>query len=492
MKDLKGIVLRGGLVTGGGQIAKMLLRVVSLAILARLLEPRDFGLVGMVTAITGVLDVIKDAGLSTVTVQRPTITDEQISSLFWLNMLVGTVLALMSIGLAPSLASFYGEPRLLWLTVALSPGFVLNAAAVQHSALLQRSMRFVALTTTELVSLAVGVVVGVGMALTGFGYWALVGLTIAQTAASAVLVWAATRWIPNVPRRNAGIGDMLRFGGTVSLNSLVVYIAYNFEKVLLGRFWGADALGIYGRAYQLISLPTQLLNSSVGSVAFPALSRLHDDSERFRSYFLKGYSLVLAFTLPLTIGCAVFAEDIILVLLGPKWHGAAVIFRLLTPTILVLALINPLAWLLFSLGLVGRSLRVALVISPIVLVAYVVGLPHGPNGVAFAYSTAMTLWLVPHIIWCTHGTMITLRDILRVAGRFLLAAAVAAVVALVAQTWLAQLRLPILRLAVGGTILTGTYVWTLLYALGQKNVYLDLARGLFERPSPVESSGSAR
>jgi PST family polysaccharide transporter len=164
----------------------------------------------------------------------------------------------------------------------------------------------------------------------------------------------------------------------------------------------------------------------------------------------------------------------------------------LTPTILVLALINPLAWLLFSLGLVGRSLRVALVISPIVLVAYVVGLPHGPNGVAFAYSTAMTLWLVPHIIWCTHGTMITLRDILRVAGRFLLAAAVAAVVALVAQTWLAQLRLPILRLAVGGTILTGTYVWTLLYALGQKNVYLDLARGLFERPSPVESSGSAR
>ena len=129
----------------------------------------------------------------------------------------------------------------------------------------------------------------------------------------------------------------------------------NFEKVLLGRFWGADAIGIYGRAYQLINIPTDNLNSAAGEVAFSALSRLQDDPSRLKSYFLKGYSLVLALTLPITIACALFADDMIFVLLGPKWKDAAAIFRLLAPTILVFAIANPLSWLLSSIGLVGRS-----------------------------------------------------------------------------------------------------------------------------------------
>jgi PST family polysaccharide transporter len=129
---------------------------------------------------------------------------------------------------------------------------------------------------------------------------------------------------------------------------------------VLGRFWGVDALGIYGRAYQLINIPTDNLNSAAGEVAFSALSRLQDDPGRLRSYFLKGYSLVLALTLPGTIACALFADDMIFVLLGPKWMAAAPIFRLLAPTILVFAVVNPLAWLLCSLGLVGRSLKMGL------------------------------------------------------------------------------------------------------------------------------------
>jgi hypothetical protein len=115
----------------------------------------------------------------------------------------------------------------------------------------------------------------------------------------------------------------------------------------------------------------------------------------------------LALTLPITIASALFANDLILILLGPKWIEAIPIFQLLTPTILVFALINPMWWLLASMGLLGRSLRIALVIAPLVIAAYVIGLPYGPTGVAFAYSAVMTLWLVPHIAWCIHGTMIS-------------------------------------------------------------------------------------
>ena len=121
---------------------------------------------------------------------------------------------------------------------------------------------------------------------------------------------------------------MLRFGGTITLNNLVVYIAYNFDKLLLGRVWGADALGLYGRAYQLIDVPTTNLHSAVGGVAFSALSRLQDDPVRLRSYFLKGYSLVISMTVPISLFGALFADDIVLVVLGPKWTDAAAIFRL--------------------------------------------------------------------------------------------------------------------------------------------------------------------
>src|SRR5262249_19380885 len=154
-------------------------------------------------------------------------------------------------------------------------------------------------------------VVGIGMALAGFGYWALVGAAIISPAVSTAGMWIVTGWIPGAPKWDAGVNSMLRFGGTITLNALIVYIAYNFDKVLLGRVWGADALGIYGRAYQLINLPTGNLNAAVGGIAFSALSRLQNDPPRIRSYFLKGYSLVISITVPITMFSAFFAEDII-------------------------------------------------------------------------------------------------------------------------------------------------------------------------------------
>ena len=178
----------------------------------------------------------------------------------------------------------------------------------------------------------------------------------------SIAVWLASGRIPGFPRGPVGIGSMLRFGGTVALNSVVAYVAYNLEKVLLGRFWGADALGIHGRAYQLANIPIDSLNSAVEEVAFSALSRIKDDANRLKSYFLTGYSLVVALTLPITIAGTIFADDLIFVVLGPKWSGAVPIFRLLSPTILVYAMINPMWWLLFSKGLVGRSLKIALAV----------------------------------------------------------------------------------------------------------------------------------
>jgi PST family polysaccharide transporter len=139
---------------------------------------------------------------------------------------------------------FYHEPRLFWVTIATAAGFVLNAAGVQHSAILQRQLRYVAVTAIELLAQLASIVVGIGMALAGFGYWALVGAAIILPAVNTAGMWIVTGWIPGAPKWDAGVNSMLRFGGTITLDSLIVYIAYNFDKLLLGRVWGANALGI--------------------------------------------------------------------------------------------------------------------------------------------------------------------------------------------------------------------------------------------------------
>jgi len=278
---------------------------------------------------------------------------------------------------------------------------------------------------------------------------------------------------------------MMRFGGTLTLNGLVVYVASNFEKVLLGRYWGVEALGIYGRAYQLINIPTSNLNSAAGEVAFAALSRLQDDPKRIRNYFLKGYSLVLGLTVPITVCCALFADDIIQVLLGPKWAAAAPIFRFLAPTILVFAIVNPLGWLMSSLGLVARNLRMVLLIAPLMIAAYIAGLAYGPKGVALAYSAVMLLWVFPAIVWSVRGTAISVRDILLTVSRPLASSIVAGGLAFGVRLAYGPMLPPLPRLALESAVLLVTFGAMLLFVTGQKSFYLDLLRGL-KGPSSVK------
>jgi O-antigen/teichoic acid export membrane protein len=285
-----------------------------------------------------------------------------------------------------------------------------------------------------------------------------------------------------------GIRSMMNFGGTVTLNGLVYYMASNADKVLLGRVWGVEALGLYGRAYQLINIPTDNLNSAAGEVAFSALSRLQEDPPRLRNYFLKGYSLILAATLPLTTACAIFADDVVAVLLGPKWNAVAPIFRALAPTILAFAIVNPLGWLLTSLGLVRRGLNMALAVSPFMVGAYVVGLRYGPVGVAVAYSAVMMMWVWPAVTWAVHKTMISSQDLFLVVSRPLASSIVAGAVAFGVRLAIGQ-QLPLLaRLVLESAVLMTVFAAMLLFVMGQKSLFLELFRAS-KGPSVVVQSG---
>jgi O-antigen/teichoic acid export membrane protein len=478
MHDLKEKTIRGGAARLASQVATLALRTGAIVVLARLLGPKDFGLVGMVTAFTGVLTWFRDFGLSAAAVQRLDITTEQHSTLFWINVLFGALLALVTLAAAPAIAAFYGEPRLLLVTAVLGTAFLFNAVGIQHSAMLQRQMRFTAMAVISVMSLIVGTAIGIGGAAIGYGYWALVANSVATPLVASIGFWLATGWIPGMPRRRSGIRSMMHFGGTLTLNGIIAYIGFNADKVMIGRFLGVDAIGIYGRGFQLVNIPADNLNSAVGEVAFSALSRLQNDPARLRSYFLKGFSFVLGLTLPITIACGLFADDVVLVLLGPKWQASTEIVRLLAPTIAVLAVINPVGWLLYSLGLVRRSLKIALVFAPLMVLGCALGLPYGAAGVAFAYSAVMVLWMVPHVAWCVHGTAISLRDVAATVIRPLASGVVAGAVGYAVRLMCGEFLSPLPRLFLESGVLAATFFVVLIFVAGQKALYVDLLRGL--------------
>jgi PST family polysaccharide transporter len=474
--DLKQRVVQSGVAKVCGQVANFVLRLAFLMIMARLLSPEEFGLVAMVTVVTGFYALFTSAGLSSATVQRVTVTDGQVSTLFWINMLVGAALSVLCLATGPALVAFFHEPRLLWVTAAMAAGFLVNSAGVQHNAMLQRDLRYVTLTAIEVTAQLATMATGIALAVAGFGYWALVAATLAGPVVMTLLAWVTTRWVPGRPHRDAEILAMLAFGGVVTVQSVLTHIAQNIDKVLLGRFRGPDVLGIYGRAYQLISMPMTNLNAAVGWVAFSALSRLQDDPRRYRTYFVKGYSIVLSLAVPILVFAAIFADDTVRVVLGPQWTEVALILQLLAPAGVAVALIEPpLYWLLHSLGLVGRSLRITCATGSLTLVACLIGVPHGGPGIAAAYSIVMSLWLVPCLAWCVHGTPVRLSDLLRAIWSPLLGSAVASTVAYLAVRDITQ---PLERLLLGGVLAACAHVAIVWFVFRQRDFYLSLAKDM--------------
>lgn len=478
---LKEKALRGGLAKLFGQAGNVVIRLLYLSAMARLLSPSDFGLVAMVTVVTGLFDIFTTAGLSWAIIQKDEINERQISQLFWINISVGVVLTLVCAASAPLVTMFYGDSQLFWVVLALAPGFLLSAGGVQHSAVLQRDLRYLTLTVIDLTAQLGGAVLGICMALAGYGYWGLVATLLLSPLLNTGGCWICAGWSPGRPRRGGEILSLLSFGGILTLNGIVVYAGYNVEKVILGRYWGSDVLGLYTRAVQLVNLPVTGINSAVGSVIFSVLSRLQNDPQGFRNFFIKSYSLVMTVTVPVTLYFAVFADEIVRVVLGPKWSAAATIFRLMTPTILVFGIINPLGWLLMALGRQKRSLYLGLCIAPLVMMGYSFGLRYGPNGVACGYSVVMVLWLFPHVAWSLQGTPVSVTDLVKAMSGPFLSGAVAAVCAVLICRHLNHQLPVVLQLAVGSLIMGGTYGAVLFFVGGYRTLYVDVLATLTRR-----------
>jgi O-antigen/teichoic acid export membrane protein len=395
LANLKGHTIASGAVTLSAQGAKFCLNLVSTMILARLLTPRDFGLVAMVMTVTGFLRVFKDAGLSVATVQRERITHAQVSNLFWINVAVSAASTLIMASAAPIVARFYRNSGLISLTLVLSTTFLISGSTVQHQALLKRQMRFKALALIEVGSMAIGVFIGVLMAVLGYGYWSLVGSSLSMETAGLVLTWSISRWRPQLPARNSGVGPLVAFGAHRTAADFISALARGSDNLLIGRFYSAVSVGLYSRASALVIRPLEQFLGPINAVFIPALSRLQSQPERYRSTFLRLYEAIALTGFVFTGLFLALARPLTLVLLGPKWGQAAVIFGGFTVAALCVPLANVSTWLFTSQGR-GRDMLIAQSINSCAIVlSFLAGLPYGAVGVAIAFSVSSLVIRVP-------------------------------------------------------------------------------------------------
>jgi O-antigen/teichoic acid export membrane protein len=408
--NLKQRSVRGGAVTIVAQASKFILKFGSTAILARLLTPEDYGLIGMATVVVGFVEYFKDLGLSTATIQRSQINHQQVSTLFWINLGVSLLVALIVALLAPAIALFYHEPRLQPITLGLAINFIFGGLTVQHQALLRRQMQFTSLAKIEVVSMVVGVITAIMAAYYGLQYWALVLMLIGTAISNAIGVWIACGWRPGLPSLNSGVGSMLVYGGNLTGFGLVNYFSRNLDNVLIGRRWGSEQLGLYAQAYKLLLLPIQQINNPINAVALPTLSSLQTEPQKYSRYYYKAILLITTLGMPIVAFMFADADKVILLMLGQQWLGAVPLFQFLMPAAFVGTFNVAPGWVYQSLGRTDRQFFIGTVMAIITTLIFLVSVNWGAIGVAMAYGLSQPILMIIAIYYCYLGTHLKTQD----------------------------------------------------------------------------------
>lgn len=299
--------------------------------LLRLLAPADFGLLTSILVFIGFADLIASLGMGAALIQRPALTDLHLRVAGTLSLITGTVLTVALLALAPLLAHAFSEPALVDPLRVLAAGLWFTALAAPSRGLLVRVLDFRRLLMIELGSYLIGFAgVGISLAWLGYGVWSLVfGSLVTMVLSAALLIQAIPLKLPFSFARKESL-ELIGFGGGVSLNSVINYLAANVDYLVIGRFLGATPLGLYACAYRLIALPVTKIAATLSSAMFPSFAEIQAEPERLRRAYLRAVNATALATFPVLLGCAVAADAIIVGLYGESWRGAGMAFQILS------------------------------------------------------------------------------------------------------------------------------------------------------------------
>lgn len=404
-KNLGRTASRGAATTMGAQGVRIVVQLAGIVLLARLLAPGDYGVTAMVLAIVGVGEILRDFGLSSAAIHARTLSHGQRSNLFWINLGIGAALTVACAALAVPISALYQDPRLVAVTIALAPTFVLNGFSTQFRAHLSRDFRFVSLSSIEVAAQAAALGVALVLAVWGWGYWALVIQQVLQVTFQAIALPALAGWWPGLARRGEPMRGLLTYGGHLVASQVLVYASRNIDSVMIGRLYGAVALGFYNRAFQLMVLPLNQINAPASRVALPTLARLQDDPVRYARFLAFGQVVLLNMVAGVLAFSVAQAPALIAVALGPQWEPSVHLFQILAVAGFFQAAAYATYWVSVSLGLTRRFFWYTVATRPLIIGLIVVAATWGVEGIAVAYTVGNALAWPIGLVWMTRGTI---------------------------------------------------------------------------------------
>jgi O-antigen/teichoic acid export membrane protein len=466
--------IRGVFWAYGSYVGGRLLVLVSIAILARLLAPRDFGLVALALTFTHLLETIKDFGLGqALVVSKEEEVEERANTVFFWSLLIGVGGALVVVGIAPLIASFYAEPKVLPIMAVLALNFPLRALGATHYALAQKRMDFRTRTLAELANVVLRGGAGIALALLGFGAWSLVLGYLVGSLTLTVALWVLVPWRPRLHPSRTHLRELFTFGGILTAVDVLHGIWASADALVIARVLGATELGLYALGLRLPELLVMNLSIVAGAVLFPAFSKV--DPERLAEVFLTSLRFSLIVCAPLAIGLIVMADEIVLALFGGQWGGAVAPMQVLAIYALLLTMEIPGGTIFKVTGRASILLKLAIPRTILLFVALILFAQYGLVAVAAclagvtALFASIALGLASRII----GT--PLREMASIAWAPVLAAGVTGillrgVVEMVAGAW--------------PTIIVGTVAGALVYIGALWLVARDSLTYLLEKTFP--------
>ncbi len=371
------------------QISRQGTQLLTTIILARLLSPSDFGLVGMAMIVISFIGIFKDLGTSAAVIRYKELSEELLSSIFWVNVGFGA-LAMLLLFFGASLGGlFYHELRVVAILRVLSVTFLISGLSILQQALLERSLSFNKLAKVEITAVGCGAIVGIGLAVAGFGVWSLVFQSLTTVSVTTVLLWFMGTWRPKFTFHWKEVKSVSSYSLNLTGFNIFNYFARNADYLLIGRYLGAQDLGYYTLAYRILLFPLQNISSVIGRVMFPVYASVQDDNQRFGNAYLKVAKTIALVSFPLMMGVFSLAAPFVLTVFGAKWQPVILLIMILAPVGLIQSIGTTTGAIYSAKGRTDWMFRWGIGGGSFIVIAFGIGLHWGIIGVAVAYVLAV-------------------------------------------------------------------------------------------------------
>jgi O-antigen/teichoic acid export membrane protein len=395
------------------QSVRVLSQLIGVTVLARLLPPRSYGVMALATIVTNLALLFRDMGSSAAIIQAKVLTQTLNATVHWANVALG-----LSIGAAvaisgPLMSAVFHEPSLAKILYLLAFVFPIGSFSIVHQALLERESRFRLVVTAEIIASLAGVTFAVLAALLGAGVYSLVIQVFATMLISTVGIVFLSDFRPSWSWSRRDFNTIAAFGGNLSVFNFLAYLARNTDSIVIGRFLGATALGIYSIAYRIMLLPVQNLTSVATRALFPIMSRQGDQLSETAALYLKAVGLISFLSAPMMAGLFALRELFVDVILGEKWHSAAALLAWLAPVGVIQSLVSTTGSVSMARGRTDLLLRLGVLGSLLQISGFLIGSTWGIEGVAAGYLCASVLNALPALHFTGRLIGVTVRMLVR-------------------------------------------------------------------------------